>query len=530
MRARFGKRSAADGRRTGEGAPGLGFGRRSRSPERGPAPVLPPGVRRSRYLLGLTGLLIGVLVAGIAASWLLYRSVRDEMDRQLGKRLLSIATTAGQAIGSNRFEDLIKDGDTSPEYGRLREELQATALVNDLDNITLVDVERRTLMDLRVTVPGPSPRHAGETVRDRPGPWEAPDPLLGLQPDLLMTLLSGEPRVTGLVEVHGLPGEYLKTGYAAVEDSTGRILGAISVEGGSDFFSVLPGMRQRLRWGAGLGLSALFILTLLMLRVLRSFMRYEDSLRRAAALAAIGQISAVVAHEIKNPLAIIRSRSERVRAKIEAGRDPKEILEWFEAIPAEVDRLDSILTSYLSMARPDSEGEGACRPEEVAEETLRLLAPELEKRGIRLETEYENPRRMSAAMGARSLRQVLLNLMLNAAQAMEEGGRLAVRVRGERQAIELTVEDTGHGMSEENRKKVLEPFFTTRPTGSGLGLTLVQSLVQARGGELEIRSAPGQGTRVTIRLPQARGRLRDDQSRETSDQKDRSPAGHGSGG
>jgi signal transduction histidine kinase len=190
-----------------------------------------------------------------------------------------------------------------------------------------------------------------------------------------------------------------------------------------------------------------------------------------------------------------------VRARIVSGKDPREILEWFDVIPAEVDRLDAILTGYLSLARPEAEGEGECRPAEVAAETARLLGPELERRGIRLELDTAAAGVLPAAMGGRSLKQVLLNLLLNASQAMDSGGEISVRVRPDGSWIMIEVEDGGCGMSEADRRRALEPFFTTKPTGSGLGLTLVHSLVQAREGRLDIRSTPGQGTRVTVRLP-----------------------------
>lgn len=446
-----------------------------------------PARSRSLYLALLVVLLAGLVLAGSGGGWLLYRSVRAEMDRQLGQRLLSIATTAGQAIGPERFAALVRAEDAAAA-ARLRSELARTAEANELQGVVLVDSARVVRFDLSARRP------EGEV-----------DAVLLLEPELGAVLVSGEPRVTRLVAVEGLRGEYLKTGYAAIEDTTGRILGAIAVEGGSDFFSVLPGMRRRLLWFASAGAGIALVVLVLIARVLRSLVRFEDSLRRAAALAAIGQISALVAHELKNPLAIIRSRSERVRARIEAGKDPREILEWFDAIPAEVDRLDAILTGYLSLARPEAEGEGSARPAAVAHETLELLRPEFERRGLRVETQFEEADELTAAMGARSLRQVLLNLLLNAAQATEAGGVVTVRAQRGPGGVLLEVQDTGRGMDEEERRRALEPFFTTRPAGSGLGLTLVQSLVQARGGSLEIRSAPGRGTRVLLRLPEAGG-------------------------
>ena len=459
----------------------FGSARASR-PERGPARG--PVRRRTRYLSLLVGLLAAMLIAISAGGWILYRAVRDELDRQLGRRLMSIAATAGETFGADRLA-LLRES-SGADQDRLRRELERLASVNDLQNIQLIDSSRIVLFDLRG------------------GAWTGEiDPLLAIQPELGATLLSGEPRASRLVSVRGLPGEYLKTGYAALEDPSGEIHGAIAVEGGSEFFRVLPGMRRRLLWSAlGASLGAL-VLVLLILRVLRSLIRYEDSVQRAAALAAIGQISALVAHEVKNPLAIIRSRSERLRAKLEKGSDPRELLVWFDAIPAEVDRLDAILTNYLALARPDVEGEGSCRPDAVARETAAFLRPELENRGLTVEEEFDPDGRARVAMGARSLKQVFLNLLLNAMQASERGGPITIRTRREHVGFALEVEDRGRGMTEEERRRAQEPFFTTRPTGSGLGLSLVQSLVEARAGRVEIRSAVGRGTRVTIRLPSA---------------------------
>lgn len=447
-----------------------------------------PAVRRTRHLALLTALLFLLILAGAAGSLLLYASVRNELDRQLGHRLMSIAATAARGIGPDRLTHLRGLSPGSPEFERLRGEMEEMARVNDLDNLTLLGADRAVILDLHGS--------AGDGIRD---------PLIDLQPELLTTMISGEPRSTRLVEVKGLPGEFLKTGYAAFEDSAGRILGAVAVEGGSDFFSVLPGLRRTLRWVFIVGVGSALVIGFLIFGVLRSLVRYEDSLRQAAALAAIGQISAVVAHEVKNPLAIIRSRAERVRARIEAGRPKEEILEWFEAIPAEVDRLNGILTTYLSLARPDAAGEAVSRPAQVVHETCALLEPDMTRQGIVIRREFdeEAAEKAEAAIGARSLRQVLLNLMLNAAQAMPSGGTLALRVRKARDQIIMEVEDNGAGMTEAQVRRAPEPFYSTRESGTGLGLTLVQSLVQACGGALEIRSQPGRGTRVQIVLPAA---------------------------
>jgi len=451
-----------------------------RTPRFGLAAPRLEGASRGRYVTLLALLLVVLLVASNLTCFLLYRSVRRELDRELGDRLVSIASTAAEAIGAEHLDRL----------EATRGALERIATANDLDNIVVVDPSARTLLDLR-----------GETVRG------LVHPLAELDPALEATLLSGLAQSTELVAVEGLPGQYLKTGYAAFESDSGRVMGAIVVEGGSTFFRALSTLERRLVWSAALGTAAVVVLGALFFRTLFSYVRLEDSLRRSAALLAIGQISALVAHEIKNPLAIIRSRAERVRAKIEAGKEPAEILEWFEAIPNEVDRLNQIVSNYLSLSSPDQLGQGECDVQAVVSDTEALLSPELSRRAISFVNQVGDSAKVP--MGARSLKQILLNLVLNAAEALGEKGTVRVSLETHAKDVELAVEDDGPGMSDEVRRRALEPFFTTKPTGSGLGLTLVASLLAARGGRLEIQAAHPRGTRMKVLLPRTRAEGRE---------------------
>ncbi|MCA8963088.1 MAG: ATP-binding protein, partial [Planctomycetes bacterium] len=419
--------------------------------------------------------------------WLLYRHVRDELDRLMGDRLLAIATTVAGTIGSDRFSELAVFGPDSPEYEQVRAELAGIAASNDLDDITLLDHAGSTVFELSST----------STIGE-------PNALFALQPELQTALISGLPQASPLVRVtaRGEP-QYLKSGYAPIEDQRGSVVGAVVVQGGSAFFSVLPQLRTRATTSALVGLLVVLVLGVLFFRVLRSLVRLEDSLRSTAALAAIGQIAAVVAHEIKNPLAIIRSRAERVRSKIESGKDRDEILSWFETIPSEVDRLNEIVTSYLSLARPELSGDGRCEVRAVIEEIATLLRPDLERQSVELALEL-GPGSLEASIGARSLKQVLLNLVLNATQALDDEQpirRVSIGADSHDAQVRIWVKDTGRGMTEEEIRRTLEPFYSTKPTGSGLGLTLVRSLVRGSGGDVRMKSRPGEGTQVSIHLP-----------------------------
>lgn len=467
-----------------------------------PGAVMPPGSVRSRgrYLTLLWLLFCLILLAANVSSVLFYASARREVDAELGDRLIAIATTLAQTVGERGLDEL-SAGTPSTAPG-LRSpvasaELERIARGNALDNIVILDAEGVCVADLR---------DSSAVAREHP--------LLQLYPEVSTTLVSGLPASTPLTQARAWTGDFLKAGVAPIEDDAGAVLGAVVVEGGSGFFSILARQERRAWWVAATSMGLVLLLAALFVRTLRGLVLLERSLRRQSALVAIGQISALVAHEIKNPLAIIRSRAERVQKKIDAGRPKEEILEWFEVIPREVDRLDRILTNYLSLARPGESGVPRCAPALVLRDTLALVDPELQKRGIRreldpaLDPEAPAAGTFDAAIEARALHQVFLNLILNAAQAMENGGTLRLRGRALARTVELEVEDDGPGMDEATRRRVTEPFFTTKPTGSGLGLTLVSSLLDARGGRLDLRSAPGSGTTARISLPRATGKDR----------------------
>ena len=224
-------------------------------------------------------------------------------------------------------------------------------------------------------------------------------------------------------------------------------------------------------------------------------------------LAAIGELSAMIAHEIRNPLTIIGNAIATLRRRETSPEDRSTLLGILEE---EAARLNRFMTDLLSYARPVSL---ELVPVDVREIVERALALVPERAGLEVELIEAEP--AGRVMGdANLLRQVFENLVNNAAQAMgREGGILTVRIlRHEEKAsagVDVFVEDTGEGMDTSVRDRALLPFFTTRPSGTGLGLAIVARFVQAHGGKLEIRSAAGKGTSVRVFLPAEEPALND---------------------
>jgi signal transduction histidine kinase len=246
---------------------------------------------------------------------------------------------------------------------------------------------------------------------------------------------------------------------------------------------------------AGLVALAIGVLAALVVRAAHTSARLETRLSRAENLAAMGRLTATLAHEIKNPLAIIRGSAQRL------GRLAPEAQRMADYVVEESDRLTATVGRYLQFARGDVAPAGGGDAVGALDATLALLEGELHARRVTLARAGDGPAAAPVALDNESLKQVYLNLMLNALDAMTDGGTLTVTTTARGRAVEVAVADTGTGMTPEQVRRLGEPFHTTKAQGSGLGLFLTRRLVDSAGGALAIHSAPGRGTTVTVRLP-----------------------------
>jgi signal transduction histidine kinase len=223
----------------------------------------------------------------------------------------------------------------------------------------------------------------------------------------------------------------------------------------------------------------------------------EEQLRRADRLSALGELSAGMAHEIRNPLGSIKGAVEIIKDDY----TPEEAkYEFIQILLKETDRLNQIVQEFLGFARPKNPEFQFVDLNEALESVLSLLGQEARKAGVRIE------KKLDLSIGKRSfdaglLKQAFLNLMLNAIQAMPDGGVLTVESALRTEAIEVRISDTGFGIAEENRKKLFSPFFTTKKNGTGLGLAITYRIIENHHGKIDVTSEPGTGTTFTEKLP-----------------------------
>lgn len=227
----------------------------------------------------------------------------------------------------------------------------------------------------------------------------------------------------------------------------------------------------------------------------------EIQTQRAKQLQAMGEMAVQLAHEIRNPLGSIELFASLLSKELGEHADCKA---WADQIITGVKFLNNIVTNMLTFTRASILQVRPLHAAELVLDTLAFIEPVLRQRKIRVERP-EVGNNAACCMGdAGMLRQMLLNLFMNALQAMPEGGRLAVRIEsGGPGTLKLEVEDNGIGISKENLSRIFDPFFTTNEKGTGLGLALVHQIVEQHHGRVEAHSEFGKGTRFTLWLPAA---------------------------
>jgi two-component system sensor histidine kinase FlrB len=224
----------------------------------------------------------------------------------------------------------------------------------------------------------------------------------------------------------------------------------------------------------------------------------EQQTQRAQRLQAMGEMAVQLAHEIRNPLGSIELFASLLRSELQANDDAKR---WAEQISTGIQFLNTIVSNMLSFAR-------SSRPQirefdlgDLIENTLSFIEPVFAQRKIQLER-ADSPEPVRQRGDPDMLRQMLMNLFMNALQAMPEQGKLMVRTRQSSPGwVEIEVEDTGIGIAPENLKRIFDPFFTTSEYGTGLGLSLVHQIVEKHNGKVTARSTLGKGTCFTMILP-----------------------------
>jgi len=241
--------------------------------------------------------------------------------------------------------------------------------------------------------------------------------------------------------------------------------------------------------------------TLVKFKDLESRERIGTQLQVSERLANLGRITAGVAHEVKNPLNSMRIWLENLKASLpDVDGLP---LQAVRVLDNEIDRLDSVVKRFLDFTRPPEMHQEESSLKEILEQVLAVERPRFDKANIKVDARFDADV-PNVLVDKPLLKQALINLLVNAFEAMPKGGQLFLSLRRRGEMAEVEIRDTGCGIAPEHRQRIFQLFFTTRPGGSGIGLASAFRTVQLHNGSIEFDSEVGRGTTFRIKLPLAR--------------------------
>ena len=411
------------------------------------------------------------------------------LDDELGKRFEATAHTAALLIQSDQLDalfpgsadslradfDAVMDGAEAADA--VREQWRRLADGAGASNILLLDPEHRVVLGVREAMS----KQVGRVTLDEAAFTRA---------------MIGEGAHSRLFEEGAT---YLKAGYAPVTQYDGRIVGAVVVEGGASAFRPLVQVRASLYGAAALASILVVLVGLGYVRTQARLARMEERMNHADLLATVGQVAAGVAHEIRNPLAVLRGASSRLQKMEHLSREERE--EMLGMLDEEVQRMGDVVQTFLDLSRRQDTEATIIPLKPLIERSMEILKVELTRCNVRSTVRWEAPNDLCIRGRHQALHHLFLNLALNARDAMPEGGDLTILVQARKSEVRIYFQDSGPGIPRTIRSKVFEPFFTTRAQGTGLGLAFVERIVLEHGGSISVGSSPSGGAQFLIELP-----------------------------
>ncbi|UCD71961.1 MAG: PAS domain S-box protein [Syntrophobacterales bacterium] len=241
-------------------------------------------------------------------------------------------------------------------------------------------------------------------------------------------------------------------------------------------------------------------------RDMTNVLKLQEEIIRMDRLISVGELSSGIAHEIRNPLAGIKTTAQALGEEM-GQDDPRR--EYLNRITKEIDRLNDLLRTFFSFAKPQKLKLVVCNIRDIVNEIIPLLVKDIANKGINFTEEYA-PDLPRVRVDFSQMHQVFLNLFLNAIQVMPRGGELKIRaepiasaplVNPGRDYVRISISDTGKGIAAHDVNKIFDPFFTTRAKGIGLGLSITYQIIKTHGGSIKVESKVDKGTTFTITLP-----------------------------
>ncbi len=418
--------------------------------------------------------LVFVLLGFNLVNLLQYRQIEPILSRQMGERQSFEAGAIADGLRASWIRSFIASPDGI--YGRiltdrLNEHLESAGF----NSITLLD-------------------SLGNVIFSTESAYEIGEFFPYIEADRMAfnSALAGIPSST---ELYTSGDRYVRGAYAPVADELGRVAWALGIEAGAEYYYALAMLRRNLVIFGILSIVLAVVAGAILLSAAFALKRMERRLLQASAMSSIGQMAAGVAHDIRNPLAIIRGAAESISKAKPEKRD-----ELISFILDEVARIDDTVAGYLTLARPADEMAAPILLGELAGNVANRVRRNAATAAVRIVVSRGEEQPVEVRENA--LRRCILNIFLNAVEAMPDGGEIRVTTKIEKDRSILAISDDGPGLDRKTASKIFDPFFTTKSNGTGIGLTVSKRIVEDAGGTLDLKTtAPGEGCSFEISFP-----------------------------
>jgi signal transduction histidine kinase len=425
--------------------------------------------RNTIYIIIVFGL-VGIAMLNFTG-WFFLQTFKSDLIRELKKQIINIGQMGSRLMNGNDLEIIYPGMENSATVLYYQQLLYDIKINNELENIVLTDLTGRLLIDFRLNYT------IGDTLFTFP-----------LRLDLLNRAAIGETPEPFLTK---FTDQYFLSAYLPIFNNFEEPVGVLIIDAPLKFFSTLRRFELGTVYIGLTGLVILFIFSVIIIIATKRLFSVEDQMKENERLAQLGQMAASVAHEIRNPLSIMKGTADVLKKKYKDIND-----EMFSYIPDEIDRLNSLVDDFLQFARQRVLNLQKINLNEIFQE----FSAQIKDPRIIIHSEQALP---AIKADRNALKQVLLNLINNATDEIDSEGHVEIgahRQNPKSSRLEIKISDTGKGISTEELTQVFNPFYSTKASGSGLGLAISKQLVEQMSGQISIKSEPSAGTEITLIL------------------------------
>jgi signal transduction histidine kinase len=428
-------------------------------------------IKQQKFLFWIIGIGLIILLLANALGWVYLQRIKSFFISDLKFRLENITNLSTELIDATDISYLYPGDKSDPQYVYYQNRLYQIKENNNLQDIYILSPTLETVVDL---IPDIQSEYS----------QRSPDQ------NLVEKALSGE-TVTG--ELQSLGDQKFLTAIAPLIDSDNMITGLLVVEVPADFFDMLDQFDRGLLIFSFLNAFLIISVAFFLFRSIRRVFLLQNLVKNQEHLVRLGEMAASVAHELRNPLGIIKGANSLIQKKYGSEKD-----EVFSYIPAELERLNKLIKDFLSFARSR---DLKIQPVNMRELLKKIKMGFSEFEDIRILLEISKDDLVLNTDGD-ALEQILLNIIKNSVQACSKEGEIIIKYdQDSKRKTDIYISDNGPGIPAEILDRIFDPFFTTREEGSGLGLAISRRLIDQLDGDIFVKSTVGEGTTITISLP-----------------------------